>query len=42
MQGNERQVVGSDRSGSSSRAYQSEEQTTAGEYKIDKGTSERE
>lgn len=40
FQGNEREVVGSDRSGSSSRAYQSEEQTTAGEYKIDKGTSE--
>jgi DNA modification methylase len=40
LQGNEREVVGSDRSGSSSRAYQSEEQTTAGEYKIDKGNSE--
>jgi site-specific DNA-methyltransferase (adenine-specific) len=40
IQGNEREVVGSDRSGSSSRAYQSEEQTTAGEYNIDKGTSE--
>lgn len=42
LQGNEMEVVGSDRSGSSSRAYQSEEQTTAGEYKIDKGNSEYE
>ena len=40
LQGNERQVIGIDKSGKSSRAYQSEEKTTAGQYKIDKGTSE--
>ena len=40
LQGNERQAIGIDKSGKSSRAYQSEEKTTAGQYKIDKGTSQ--
>jgi DNA modification methylase len=40
LQGNERQIIGIDKSGKSSRAYQSEEKTTAGQYKIDKGTSQ--
>jgi site-specific DNA-methyltransferase (adenine-specific) len=39
LQGNEREVIATERSGSSSRAFQSEEQTTAGSYAIDKGTS---
>ncbi len=38
--GNERDIISEGRSGITSRAYQSEEKTTAGEYKIDKGTSE--
>jgi site-specific DNA-methyltransferase (adenine-specific) len=40
LMGNEREVMGNERSGKSSRAYQSEEQTTAGEYDLTKGTSE--
>lgn len=38
-EGNERIVVSKDKSGKSSRAFQSMENTTAGVYEIDKGTS---
>ncbi len=40
LQGTKREVISEGRSGKTSRAYQSEEQTTAGEYVVDKGTSE--
>ena len=39
LMGNDREVIKEDKSGSTSRAYQSEATTTAGGYKIDKGNS---
>ncbi len=41
-EGNKREVVSIDKSGVSSRAYQSEETTTSGEYEITKGNSQYE
>ena len=42
IQGNKRKIILTGKSGSSSRAYQSEKQTTAGKYNIDKGNSKYE
>lgn len=39
-QGNKREVVGTDKGGVSSRAFQSAENTTSGAYEMTKGTSE--